>query len=59
MAALTWLSFVKLPQLLGWDAQAAVYLAWTVPLTAVIAAALYAPGLMSSATARRTSPGAT
>ncbi len=59
VSALTWLSFVKLPQLLGWDAQAAAYLAWTVPLTAVIAAALYAPGLMSSATARRTSPGAT
>lgn len=57
--ALTWLSFVKLGQLLGWDGQAAAYLAWTVPLAAVLAVAVYAPGLMSSATARRTSPGAT
>ena len=59
MTALTWLSFVKLPMYLGQDAIAATYAAWLVPLLGVLGAALYAPALMSSATAARTSTGST
>jgi hypothetical protein len=59
VTALTWLSFVRLPMYLGPDALAATYAAWIVPLIGVLGAALYAPGLTSSATAARTSPGST
>lgn len=59
LTALTWLSFVRLPMYLGQDALALTYAAWLVPLLCVLGAALYAPGLTSSATARRRSSGST
>ncbi len=62
LTALTWLSFARLPQLTGWDGLATFYLAWVLPLVAVAGQRLYrlrAPQAMSSATAARTSPGAT
>ena len=39
----TWLSFEQLPQLLSPDAQAATYLAWSVPLTVALAWRLLDP----------------
>lgn len=57
--ALTWLSFVRLPMLIGPDALAAVYAGWMVPLLAALALRLYAPALTSSPIAARTSPGST
>lgn len=59
VTALTWLSFVRLPMYLGHDALALAYAAWLVPLLLVLGAALYAPGLTSSATAERRSAGST
>ena len=59
VTALTWLSFVRLPMYLGQDGLALAYAAWLVPLLLVLGAALYAPGLTSSATAARRSSGST
>jgi hypothetical protein len=59
-AVLTWLTTVRVPQLVGWDLQAAAYLAWSVPLAGVLAARLLL-GLQpaSAATAARTAAGST
>jgi hypothetical protein len=51
---LGWLSFVWLPEHVSPDAQAACFLAWTVPLIAGLALRLYAPELV----ARRLTRGA-
>lgn len=73
LGALTWLSFVELPRLLGWDALAAAYLLWAAPFTALLWVRLLHPAALaplrraldasrqpaSSATAARTSPSAT
>jgi len=49
---LAWLSFVWLPNHVSADAQAAFFLAWTVPLGVGLALRLYAPELMSRLTHR-------
>lgn len=71
LAALTWLTFVRLPQSLGPDELAAAYLAWALPAALLLARAAYfgrsAPRAASagrqartiSATAARSSAGAT
>jgi hypothetical protein len=46
-SALVWISFQWLPGHVSADAQAASFLAWTVPLAAVLGVWLYAPGLRS------------
>ena len=51
----TWLSFVRLPMYLEPDGLALAYALWIVPALALLALRLYAPSLMSSATAARTS----
>jgi len=45
--ALVWISFIWLPNHVSANAQAAFFLAWTVPLVAVLGVSLYAPGLRS------------
>jgi hypothetical protein len=50
--ALTWCSFELLPRAVGPDAQAAGYLAWSVPLAAGLALLLLRPVAWSRATAR-------
>ena len=49
---LAWVSFVWLPNHVSADAQAAFFLAWTVPLGVGLALRLYAPELMSRLTRR-------
>ena len=41
----------------GLDGQALAYALWIVPALTLLALRLYAPALMSSSTAERTSPG--
>ena len=47
LGALTWLSFVELPRLLGWDALAAAYLLWAVPFTAQLWVRLLHPAALA------------
>jgi hypothetical protein len=49
---LAWVSFIWLPNHVSADAQAAFFLAWTVPLGIGLALRLYAPELMSRLTHR-------
>lgn len=63
LAALTWLTFVALPEHVSADGLAAVYLAWALPAAAVLARCAFAGAPAArqpaiSATAARTSPGA-
>ncbi len=60
-AVLTWLTTVHVPGLVGWDLQAAAYLAWSVPLAGMLAARLLRVGRQpaSAAIAARTSAGST
>ena len=44
---LAWVSFQWLPEHVSADAQAALFLAWSLPLAAVLGLWLYAPGLRS------------
>jgi hypothetical protein len=44
VTALAWISFQWSPEHVSPDAQAALFLAWTLPLVALLAFALYAPG---------------
>ncbi len=44
---LAWIGFRWLPLHVSADAQAAFFIAWTLPLTAVLGLSLYAPGLLS------------
>jgi hypothetical protein len=54
---LAWLSFLWLPNHVSADAQAAFFLAWTVPLGVGLALRLYAPELTSRLTHRAKSAG--
>jgi hypothetical protein len=45
--ALAWISFQGLPSHVSPDAQAAFFLAWTVPLGAVLTLRLYAPKVVT------------
>jgi hypothetical protein len=46
-SALVWISFIWLPNHVSADAQAAFFLAWTLPLAGALGLGLYAPGLLS------------
>jgi hypothetical protein len=47
LGALTWLSFVELPRLLGWDALAAAYLLWAAPFTVLLWVRLLHPAALA------------
>jgi hypothetical protein len=50
--ALAWVSYQWLPSHVSPDAQAAFFLAWTLPLIAALALRLYAPGRLSGSSRR-------
>ena len=55
--AFTWLTFARVPMHTGFDGQALAYALWIIPALTLLGLRLYAPALMSSSTAERTSPG--